>query len=184
MHKPQPLRTVYDDLEDAYHGADAVRPNWVQIGGRVRAQTEKAFMVEVTDPRGKALVVGVSHWLPKTHVRHAAHIAVHQTRAVDLEVSPWAVAEMARKTRAPKEHQASGRGTQPSQQAAGEAFVPFEVTILRESEKGVLARFRNVDREEHWLPKQHLHEDSTATEDGDVGTVYLPEWLAKAKGLL
>lgn len=56
-----------------------------------------------------------------------------------------------------------------------------EVTVLRETEAAILIEYEN---EEFWIPKSQIQEDSEARSKGDVGTLSIPRWLAKEKGLL
>lgn len=56
-----------------------------------------------------------------------------------------------------------------------------EVTVLRETGAAILIEYEN---EEFWIPKSQIQEDSEACSKGDVGTLSIPKWLAKEKGLL
>lgn len=56
-----------------------------------------------------------------------------------------------------------------------------EVTVLRETEAAILIEYEN---EEFWIPKSQIQEDSEVSGVGDVGTLSIPRWLAKEKGLL
>ena len=59
-------------------------------------------------------------------------------------------------------------------------FVEFEdVTLIRSTEKAGLFE---IEGEEFWLPWSQIDEGSV-DKNGESGTLYLAQWLAKEKGL-
>lgn len=52
--------------------------------------------------------------------------------------------------------------------------------LIRQSD---LAALCLIDGEEAWLPWSQIDEGSEIAKDGDSGTIWIPEWLADAKGL-
>lgn len=57
------------------------------------------------------------------------------------------------------------------------------VTVLRATERALLC---DVDGDEVWIPKSQPDDDSELTEDsdeGDCGTLVIPQWLADEKGI-
>ena len=57
-----------------------------------------------------------------------------------------------------------------------------EVEVIKTTEKAILV---NYEGEEVWVAKSQIHDDSEIFEDCPVaiGTLALPYWLAKEKGL-
>lgn len=54
-----------------------------------------------------------------------------------------------------------------------------EVTV--ETDKAILIW---TDGEAFWIPKSQIDESSEVQGKGDSGTLLIPEWLAKEKGIL
>lgn len=50
---------------------------------------------------------------------------------------------------------------------------------VRETAMAILVE---VDDAEYWIPKSQIDDDSEVYQDGDEGTLVIPEWLASEKG--
>ena len=64
------------------------------------------------------------------------------------------------------------------------SMVEFAAVFVRATDLAILVE---IDGEEVWLPLSELGDDSDLGEDserGDEGSVFVPEWLATAKGLV
>ena len=58
------------------------------------------------------------------------------------------------------------------------------VTILKKTDKALLCE---IDDQQVWIPISQLHEDSTLngeSDEGELGDIVIPEWLAEEKDLL
>lgn len=55
----------------------------------------------------------------------------------------------------------------------------IEAEAIRETQKEILVE---VDDEQIWVPKGQIRPGSTVTKKGDIGTLMVSQWLAKAKG--
>jgi hypothetical protein len=55
------------------------------------------------------------------------------------------------------------------------------VTVVMEKEKALLVE---VEGEQIWIPKSQIHDDSEVYKADTEGTLVIPEWLAKEKGLV
>jgi hypothetical protein len=40
-----------------------------------------------------------------------------------------------------------------------------------------------IDGEDHWIPKSQVQAGTDVEDEGDIGTIVLPKWLAEEKGL-
>lgn len=60
---------------------------------------------------------------------------------------------------------------------------PFEVRVLKVTDKAVLLQFIDDDQES-WIPFSQIEDNGEDLEEGYEGEVYLTEWIAKTKGLL
>lgn len=56
------------------------------------------------------------------------------------------------------------------------------VTVMRESQKALLIR-QGLQGEEVWVAKSHVDEGSEVKNDGDSGTLVIPNWIAEEKSL-
>jgi hypothetical protein len=56
-----------------------------------------------------------------------------------------------------------------------------DVTVKHATDKAILAV---IDGKQEWIPKSQIAADSEVQDDGDEGTLIIPEWLAKDKGLI
>lgn len=57
-----------------------------------------------------------------------------------------------------------------------------DVTVLRTTDKAMLC---DIEGQEVWIPVSQIDEDGTdISEEGDEGTLVIPEWLSIEKGLI
>lgn len=56
----------------------------------------------------------------------------------------------------------------------------YHAKVLRETDKALKVE---IDGQAAWLPKSQIHKESDVAVEGDEGTLYIPEWLARAKDL-
>jgi hypothetical protein len=56
-----------------------------------------------------------------------------------------------------------------------------DVVAIANTDKAVLVRIEGAD---YWIPFSQIGEDSTVWEKGDSGTLVIPAWLAKSKGII
>jgi len=56
--------------------------------------------------------------------------------------------------------------------------------VIRETRKAILVRLDDRDREEVWIPKSVIHDDSEVydVEDHDKGELYVQMWWADKEG--
>lgn len=60
-----------------------------------------------------------------------------------------------------------------------------DVEVVRETEKALLCAFELKNgRQELWIPKSQIHDDSEVYEEDTEGVLVIPEWLAIEKGLV
>jgi hypothetical protein len=69
-----------------------------------------------------------------------------------------------------------------------ETFTIENVEAIRETEKGLLARWDGPkgpnDRSTHWLPKSQIKAASEVRKHGDRGTLIVTRWFAETAKLL
>lgn len=41
-----------------------------------------------------------------------------------------------------------------------------------------------IEGDEHWIPRSQLSDESDDLSEGDIGTIFLADWLAARKGLV
>jgi len=59
--------------------------------------------------------------------------------------------------------------------------VEVEVTeVIAQTDKAILCV---IEGEHVWIPTSQIKDESEVCEDGDSGTLVIPRWLAKEKGL-
>jgi hypothetical protein len=56
-----------------------------------------------------------------------------------------------------------------------------DVVAIANTDKAVLVRIEGAD---YWIPFSLIGEESTVWEKGDTGTLTIPVWLAKTKGII
>jgi hypothetical protein len=57
-----------------------------------------------------------------------------------------------------------------------ERYIEYEETeVIKTTDDAMLL---TLDGAETWVPKSLLHADSDVYEEGDIGTVWIPEWWA------
>ena len=56
------------------------------------------------------------------------------------------------------------------------------VTVLRATEKALLCRIEDDDRE-IWIPRSQIAEESEVEDEGDEGELFVSEWFARQEGL-
>jgi len=54
-----------------------------------------------------------------------------------------------------------------------------DANAIGESEKALLVE---MDGEEEWIPKDHIHDDSECYKKGTTGTLVVSQWLAQQRG--
>lgn len=59
--------------------------------------------------------------------------------------------------------------------------VEIAVVVKRETEKAILVNFGV--RDEVWVPKSQIS-DWSEDGDGSTSSIFIPEWLAKEKGMI
>lgn len=67
-----------------------------------------------------------------------------------------------------------------------EDFVSYDGTasVKTETDKALLVRFEEDPREEVWIPKSQISEESEVYEKGTSGKLVIKKWFAKEKGWL
>ncbi|HUI23280.1 MAG TPA: hypothetical protein VLY82_02690 [Nitrososphaerales archaeon] len=61
--------------------------------------------------------------------------------------------------------------------------VSVEVELaIASTDQAILIRIEDGE-EEIWIPKSQIHADSEVSEEGDSGTLIIPRWLAREKGI-
>lgn len=64
-----------------------------------------------------------------------------------------------------------------------EEAVEFEdVEVIAATPRAILCLF--PEGEEVWIPKEQIDPESEVSDNGDYGTLVIPEWLAKNEGLI
>ncbi len=61
-----------------------------------------------------------------------------------------------------------------------DTFTTDEVIVKKTTPKALLVE---IDGEEYWLPKSQLGKATDVENEGDIGTIEIPKWLAEEKGL-
>jgi Ser-tRNA(Ala) deacylase AlaX len=54
-----------------------------------------------------------------------------------------------------------------------------QTEIKKETVRAILVE---IEGTEMWFPKSQIHDDSEIWQEGDVGHLYVTEWLAKKRG--
>ncbi len=64
----------------------------------------------------------------------------------------------------------------------GEVEAPFEVDVVvkKTTDKALLCE---IDGEEHWIPRSQCLDGTSVEDEGDEGSIVIPAWLARAKGI-
>lgn len=58
-------------------------------------------------------------------------------------------------------------------------FSPGSVKVVRETDKAILVV---LDKDQIWIPKSQITDDSNVWKEGQEGDLYVSEWFAEQRG--